>query len=116
MPSEGENDHEKPIALCKRKGIRGYDADPDVRRRSCAISGNNTLGSLTGLSERKSWRLQRFRAPPQVRSGPIPVVSAKAIQQQVRFRWHQFCRWNQILLLGSFSTRPQEAHIRGAKM
>jgi hypothetical protein len=54
MPSEGENDHEKPIALCKRKGIRGYDADPDVRRRSCAISGNNTLGSLTGLSERKS--------------------------------------------------------------
>jgi hypothetical protein len=51
MPSEGENDHENPIALCKRKGIRGYDADPDVRRRSCAISGNNTLGSLTGLSE-----------------------------------------------------------------
>ena len=53
MPSEGENDHEKPtIGLCKRKGIRGYDADPDVRRRGCAISGNNTLGSVTGLSER----------------------------------------------------------------
>ena len=74
MPSEGENDHEKPIALCKRKGIRGYDADPDVRRRSCAISGNNTLGSLTGLIERKS----RFRAPPQVRSGPNPVVEIAA--------------------------------------
>jgi hypothetical protein len=57
MPSEGENDHETPIALCKRKGIRGYDADPDVRRRSCDISGNNTLGSMTGLSERKSWRV-----------------------------------------------------------
>jgi len=58
MPREGENDHEKPIALCKRKGICGYDADPDVRRRSCAISGNSTLGSVTGLSECKSWRVQ----------------------------------------------------------
>ena len=44
MLSEGENDHENPIGLCKRKGIRGYDADPDVRRRGWAISGNNILG------------------------------------------------------------------------
>jgi hypothetical protein len=50
MLGEGERDYEKPIGLCKWRRIRSCGADCDVRRRDWGISGNNTLGKVTGVN------------------------------------------------------------------
>jgi hypothetical protein len=58
MLSERENDYEKAIALCKQQRVRGSRDNPDDRRRNWAVSGNNTIDEVIGVSERDLKRLR----------------------------------------------------------
>jgi hypothetical protein len=52
MLKEGEDDCEKAIELCKWKRVRSSRNNFDNCNGSWAVSGNNAVDEVTGVSER----------------------------------------------------------------